>query len=1067
MQDEAKTEAQLSEELTALRGRLMAVEAALRVSEERYRQAVENSPDPIFSVNADGIIQTWNRACESVFGYRKDIIGQTYHGLLYNLESAPAFDAMVAQVFQGHMFSDLEMTYTCQDRTVRFTVSRLYPLLDREGRVSACVFSNTDITKRVRAETALREWESLLHSIFEHVTIGLYRTTPDGDILMANPALVRMLGYDSFEELAQRNLEQEGYVPGYPRSVFKKRIESDGRVIGLESAWVRRDGSTIFVRESATAVRDEAGNTLYYEGAAEDITERKQAEKALRESEERFRTIANFAHDWEYWLGPDGNFLFNSPSCERITGYCPDEFAENPQLLIDIVHPEDRAAIARLFEPDQLESSETFFRDFRIITRNGDVRWIGHISQPVYDINGAWRGRRASNRDITRRKRMEEALKKSEQEKALILRSISEMVAYLDTDLTIRWANQAAEASVGATRDGLVGRHCYEVWHGRSEPCEDCPVVTSYQTSSHQEAEVTTADGRVWLLKSDPVWDEDGTSIVGVVQVGMDITARTQAEAALRASEERLRSLVESTEDLIFLYDLDGRIVYYNGPRRYGVEPADVIGKTVFDFFDHETATRLVEQIRQTADTGQSMTVENHVIWRGQALWLLDHIYLVKDEAGNVTSVARISRNITERKQVEEALQRRSRDLNLLNRAGQALTATFDLEQVLARLLQAVTEVIGAEGGSVWLWDEARAGYLVCKAAYHEGVAQTLVGLTLAPGEGIAGWAAQQGKSALSPNVRQDSRFAAHIDAQTGYHTENLLAVPLRTRDRVLGVLEAVNGDFDDDGVAVIETLAASAAIAIHNAQLVEEQRRYTRELEASNEELDAYAQTVAHDLRNPLGIILGHAQVLEEAFELGYDDPAWRESLRKSLQTISRHSARMSNIIDELLLLASVRKEEVVELLPLDMAGIVSEAQERLAYLIEERQVELVVLNLEAWPTAVGYSPWVVEVWANYLSNAIQYGGQPPQVVLGAAPQPNETVRFWVRDNGPGLTPEEQGRLFTPFTRLDQARARGHGLGLSIVRRIVEKLGGQVGVESKVGKGSTFYFTLPAYDPA
>jgi two-component system, sensor histidine kinase and response regulator len=104
-----------------------------------------------------------------------------------------------------------------------------------------------------------------------------------------------------------------------------------------------------------------------------------------------------------------------------------------------------------------------------------------------------------------------------------------------------------------------------------------------------------------------------------------------------------------------------------------------------------------------------------------------------------------------------------------------------------------------------------------------------------------------------------------------------------------------------------------------------------------------------------------------------------------------------------------------------------------------------------------------VAEVWANYLSNAIKYGGDPPRAELGADLPADGRVRFWVRDNGPGLSPEDQARLFAPFERLHQVRAQGHGLGLSIVRRIVEKLGGEVGVESAVGQGSTFWFTLPA----
>jgi signal transduction histidine kinase len=191
---------------------------------------------------------------------------------------------------------------------------------------------------------------------------------------------------------------------------------------------------------------------------------------------------------------------------------------------------------------------------------------------------------------------------------------------------------------------------------------------------------------------------------------------------------------------------------------------------------------------------------------------------------------------------------------------------------------------------------------------------------------------------------------------------------------------------------------------------------------------------------------------------------------LATSANSMARSARRMINIIDELLLLASVRKMEEVPTGPLDMAAIVAAAQERLQDIIDASQGEIILPP--AWPTAIGYAPWVEEVWVNYLSNALQYGGAPPLVEVGfdvareaVDKLPEFQVRFWVRDNGAGLTSEEQGRLFTPFTRLDQARARGHGLGLSIVRRIVEKLGGQVGVESEIDWGSTFWFTLPGID--
>ena len=226
-------------------------------------------------------------------------------------------------------------------------------------------------------------------------------------------------------------------------------------------------------------------------------------------------------------------------------------------------------------------------------------------------------------------------------------------------------------------------------------------------------------------------------------------------------------------------------------------------------------------------------------------------------------------------------------------------------------------------------------------------------------------------------------------------------------------------------------------------------------------EELDAFAHTVAHDLRNPVGLIIGFAE-LEQSYDVtSLDD------LQHALGVIMRIGHKMNNIIDELLLLAGVRKTEV-KTMPLDMARIVAEAQQRLVDLFREYQAEIILPDVSAWPAALGYAPWVEEVWVNYLSNALKYGGRPPRLELGGDVQPDGMVRFWVHDNGPGLTREEQVRLFTPFTRLAQARITGHGLGLSIVRRIVEKLGGQVGVESSgvSDQGSMFYFTLPSATP-
>ncbi len=237
--------------------------------------------------------------------------------------------------------------------------------------------------------------------------------------------------------------------------------------------------------------------------------------------------------------------------------------------------------------------------------------------------------------------------------------------------------------------------------------------------------------------------------------------------------------------------------------------------------------------------------------------------------------------------------------------------------------------------------------------------------------------------------------------------------------------------------------------------------QRSNVELQARAEELDAFAHTVAHDLKTPLNVISGYAELLTEvAAGLSPED------VQENARTIMDVVGKMAGIVDSLLLLASARQESIPAE-SLNMAEIVAEAQRRLATEIAGRRAEI-MLPL-AWPIAIGYAPWVEAVWVNYLSNALKYGGRPdltppvpPRIVLDAQVQADGRVRFSVCDNGQGIAVADQERLFMPFTRVGERRDAGHGLGLSIVRRIVERLGGQVGLESTPGAGSTFYFTLP-----
>jgi len=225
-------------------------------------------------------------------------------------------------------------------------------------------------------------------------------------------------------------------------------------------------------------------------------------------------------------------------------------------------------------------------------------------------------------------------------------------------------------------------------------------------------------------------------------------------------------------------------------------------------------------------------------------------------------------------------------------------------------------------------------------------------------------------------------------------------------------------------------------------------------ELEDRNKELESFAGMVAHDLKNILAQVLSSTEIIQ--LKYGSILPADSD---KFLQRIMTSTQKGKDILEGMLVLARLNTQEP-DFTLVDMAEVIEEALHEINPL--RQQTNAVIHMPPSWPKVWGYRPWIEEIWINYLSNALKYGGQPPVIILGWQYE-KQQVRFWVQDNGPGLSIQDKTKLFEPFQRLHTKKANGYGLGLYIVKQIVSKLNGDVNVESKLGQGSKFEFTLPA----
>jgi PAS domain S-box-containing protein len=403
------------------------------------------------------------------------------------------------------------------------------------------VFLIVQRRRRKVAEEFQRKAEDKYRNIFEGSLEGIFKTSPQGQVLTANPALARMLGYDGADDFISSITDAANQIWVNPddRAYYVRLLEKQNAVLGLECQFWRKDRTEIWVSLNARRVCGPDGKTLFYSGFIEDITERKRTEEALQNSEEKFRQFFKNTPDYCYIISTEGNILHINEAALKTLGYKREELVGQP--LARIYAPESLAKMEGLFTQWK-ESGEIRDEEMVIVTRKGERRIVILNAGAVKDKDGTILHSTSVQTDITERKQMEKTIKKDAEEWQTTFNSIRDLVMILDQEFKIARVNAATVSFFKLPLESILGNHCFTLMHGTSEPLEICPLAKMMKTKTHEETELYDERRDAWFNASvDPIFNDKGETI-NIIHVVKDITERKRAEAEVaHARTELLR----------------------------------------------------------------------------------------------------------------------------------------------------------------------------------------------------------------------------------------------------------------------------------------------------------------------------------------------------------------------------------------------------------------------------------------------------------------------------------------------------------------------------------------------
>ncbi|MHB8068531.1 MAG: PAS domain S-box protein [Desulfobaccales bacterium] len=638
-------------------------EEALAEEAIRRRILVEQSRDGIVVLDQNGKVYEANQRYAEMLGYSAEEVRQLS---IWDWDARWTREELLEQIRLCDMAgAHFETRHRRRDGTfIDVEISANGAVLAGQKLVF-CVCR--DISPRKAAEQALRESEENYRLLVRQIPALVFKGYADWSVDFFDEKIEAFAGYPKAEFDARGLTWKDLVLPEDQPEMKKRLLESLKKKNGAyvrEYRIRRKSGEIAWIQERSQIFYQPPGRIGYISGVFFDITDRKHAEEALRQSEKRFKDIADNALQWVWEVDAQGKFTYSSPLVEQLLGYKPEEILNH--YFYDFFHPDDREEMKNA--AIEVFAAKAPFRDFvnRNLHQDGRSVWLSTSGTPILDDQGHILGYRGADTDITKRRQAEKALQENERFLASVFASIQDYITILDKDLNIVRVNPMREQAFLEDMP-LVGKKCYEVIHHASRPCADCSALRTLETGEPAQRIVTVRlpqqeNPRHFNLSTFPLINASG-QVTGVVEVARDITEQKQAEEAVRERESMLSLVINTVPQVIFWKDLNS--VYLgcnqNYARAAGLEsPGAIVGKTEHDlpWQPRETEVYLAEdrEVMQTREAKYHQ-VEVRQLADGRRIWVDGTKIPLLAGDDSVMGVLGVYEDVTVRKRMEEELR--------------------------------------------------------------------------------------------------------------------------------------------------------------------------------------------------------------------------------------------------------------------------------------------------------------------------------------------------------------------------------------------------------------------------